>query len=587
MVLVLLVAVVGGSERAEAHAGNYLNFPGPNAGWIEVPDSPALSPAEITVEAWVYVRSGSAFPFGTCPAIVGKGYHQEYGLFICDPGSGLVARWYASQPATHLDGSTIIPFNEWTHIAATYDGSNIKLYVNGVLDASRTDTAFVPLDTNSPLEIGHDADWDETPDGAIDEVRIWNYVRSQTQLHDNMNTALTAGDGLVGAWNFTNGTGEDNTGNGHDGFTMGDLEIISTPLETLSPTPTATPTVTPTETPSGSDTATATATPTETPSGSETPTATPTETPVGSETPTPTPFPGPFLRGDVNCDGNIDGLDALAYLQSDQGLDLYPFTCAGEPLALPAGEPESWLNFGTPGSGYMSVPYSSDLNPTDMISIEVRLDMSSYYAHSGDSCPSLLGNGYQSGYWLGVCNGRIRFYPGGGDDADSEGLVPLNGFHDIAVVSDGTFIKFYIDGVLDSEADGYSGLGQNTNPLYIGSDPDYDYRPNAAFDEVRIFHALLTEEQIAEDAANGVVDSTPDLVALYRMNDVTDAIGNHDGTAVGPLDFGTDLPAPYATDLDCDGVPDVSDVVPLLRYMADLPNAQVSCAAVGTSLPTF
>jgi hypothetical protein len=87
------------------------------------------------------------------------------------------------------------------------------------------------------------------------------------------------------------------------------------PAPSPTPTPTATvPSPTPTNTPPGT-------TPTNTPPAGSTPTNTPPPgaTPTRTRTPTNTPPPGGLL-GDVNCDGRVNSLDALAVLQYSAGL---------------------------------------------------------------------------------------------------------------------------------------------------------------------------------------------------------------------------------------------------------------------------
>ena len=71
---------------------------------------------------------------------------------------------------------------------------------------------------------GHDAD----AKAVFDEVRIWNDVRTETEIQTNMNKTLTGNEnGLVGYWNFDDGTAKDLTSNGNDGEMKGDAQIVN------------------------------------------------------------------------------------------------------------------------------------------------------------------------------------------------------------------------------------------------------------------------------------------------------------------------------------------------------------------------
>jgi len=106
-----------------------------------------------------------------------------------------------------------------------------------------------------------------------------------------------------------------------------------TPTDSPSPTPIDTPTPTPTASPTPTPTASPTPTPTDspTPTPTDPPTPTPTDTPAPTPTPTPSPFPpspsstptptpGPTIKGDANCSGFVDSVDALIALRDAAGL---------------------------------------------------------------------------------------------------------------------------------------------------------------------------------------------------------------------------------------------------------------------------
>ena len=83
-----------------------------------------------------------------------------------------------------------LPVNTWSHLAMTYNGSMMRLFVNGVQVASvpRTGNAVVSAGV---LKIGGNAVWGEWFAGLIDEVRIFNRALTAGELQAVMNTAVT------------------------------------------------------------------------------------------------------------------------------------------------------------------------------------------------------------------------------------------------------------------------------------------------------------------------------------------------------------------------------------------------------------
>ena len=100
-------------------------------------------------------------------------------------------------------GPSVLAVNTWTHLAATFDGATVRLYVNGVQVASQAQTA--PLATTSgTLQIGGDSYPNEYFAGRIDEVRIYNRALSAAEIQTDMATrgrrhAATATAGYDGA----------------------------------------------------------------------------------------------------------------------------------------------------------------------------------------------------------------------------------------------------------------------------------------------------------------------------------------------------------------------------------------------------
>ena len=85
-------------------------------------------------------------------------------------------------------GSTANPLNAWTHVAVTYDGATIRLYVNGTQVASRLAAGAVQSVSN-PLWIGGNQPYGEYFLGLIDEVRVYNRALAQSDIANDMNAS--------------------------------------------------------------------------------------------------------------------------------------------------------------------------------------------------------------------------------------------------------------------------------------------------------------------------------------------------------------------------------------------------------------
>ena len=114
------------------------------------------------------------------------------------------------------NGGTIT-LNKWQHVAATYDGQTIKIYINGILEKSVTHSGIISTNS-SDLEIGSRSGGSAYFDGKIDEFRIWNDARSANEIQDYLHKSLLGNEpGLVAYYPFdqTSGTSsEDYSQNG-------------------------------------------------------------------------------------------------------------------------------------------------------------------------------------------------------------------------------------------------------------------------------------------------------------------------------------------------------------------------------------
>ena len=174
----------GATWTTSGKYGNALNFNGTNA-LVTINNAASLQlTTGMTLEAWVY-------PTVTGPwwgDVIYKGNDNYYLEGTSNP-SGFPAMGGTLPNAPPLYGTGVLALNTWTHLAATYDGATMRLYVNGVQVASRAQTGTIVTSTN-PLQIGGDSIYGQYFTGRIDEVRIYNRALSAAQIQSDMNTPL-------------------------------------------------------------------------------------------------------------------------------------------------------------------------------------------------------------------------------------------------------------------------------------------------------------------------------------------------------------------------------------------------------------
>jgi hypothetical protein len=86
--------------------------------------------------------------------------------------------------------STALTPNTWTHLEVTYNRTAVIIYKNGVPLTSAFGSAFLPATTGT-FQIGA-SEFGENFAGLIDEVRVYNYARTATQVLTDMNTPINA-----------------------------------------------------------------------------------------------------------------------------------------------------------------------------------------------------------------------------------------------------------------------------------------------------------------------------------------------------------------------------------------------------------
>ena len=221
----------GGVSWTGGLFGNALSFDG-NSGTVRVPRKPLLEPTAITVTGWVK-RDGSQNQWAN---LVRKTWGNNSGpTYISwslqvnpsgeNPDVLAFNTGYSGGTQILETPSGAIPDGAWTHVAATYDPSapapQKKLYVNGALVASATETHPILYDASSSgdLYMGQNGGGEEYFAGSLDEVRYYSLALSAQEIAN-----LAFPSGLLGYWKLDEGSGTsafDSSGNGNTGALSG------------------------------------------------------------------------------------------------------------------------------------------------------------------------------------------------------------------------------------------------------------------------------------------------------------------------------------------------------------------------------
>ena len=559
-----------GSSTAFIGATSALTFEGTNAdyAYVNVPDNSTLfnsMKAKMTIEAWIYQSDNAD------NTIIDRGNYnfllQANGTGNANPG----LKFY--NPAIGwIHSSTALPVNEWVHVSMTWDTSSRTLifYKNGV----ETDT-FTGLEslssTAGPVNIGR-----QDPNGCrcnlmngkIDELRLWNVVRSQAEISANMNSTLapvissftptSAGIGatitLTGT-NFTGTTAVSFGGTAASSFTVVSSTSITAVLASGS---------------SGSISVTSnnsTATKTGFTYLSSNTDLSALSISDGSLSPN-------FASGTTAYTANVNNATTSITVTPTQADVNASITVNGIPVVSGAASSAIALNI---GSNTITTIVTAQNGATKTYTLTVTREMippgnalnfdgSNDYVNVGDVIEGFTTitfeawvNHSTSGNWDEICSkayvnsfgitgdDRLWFHLGNGaawfagGGVASNSTIPSNKWTHVAATWDGTTAKLYINGVLDNTAAHTGTVGSNDSLRGIGG---YGSGGSNLFsgkiDELRIYDSVLSQSAIAADMVSTSVTSA-NLIGYYNFDTISSNIlidkstSNFNGTVInGP-----------------------------------------------------
>lgn len=193
--------------------GQAFSFNGTN-GYVSIPDSASLDSLtnHITIEFWM--KSGTTNNNPDWRGLVTKGNSSWR---VMGTSGAKTVDFAADGLTPNLDtgGTRIVNDGNWHHVAAVYDGTNLYLYVDGTLDASRAASGTITK-TSDVLAIGNDTGappgYSYLFNGLIDEVSIYNRALSSQEIQSIYNAKQFVWTNAPAGTNVLTAVATDNSG---------------------------------------------------------------------------------------------------------------------------------------------------------------------------------------------------------------------------------------------------------------------------------------------------------------------------------------------------------------------------------------
>jgi hypothetical protein len=203
----------GATWNATGKYGKALSFNG-TSGYASTPDSPALDIVSAgTLEAWVKINALNQWHGIIAKANTSSDAARNYAMEITNTNQVACFLGNGSAATPLMTSTTALATGAFYHIACTWDGANLKVYVNGVMERSVAQSLTPAANTDS-LMIGQYGGGADFANATIDEIRIYSKALSAAEISSDMSTAITAGASIQGDLN----------GDGH--VTVTDLSIM-------------------------------------------------------------------------------------------------------------------------------------------------------------------------------------------------------------------------------------------------------------------------------------------------------------------------------------------------------------------------
>ncbi|MBL0097112.1 MAG: T9SS type A sorting domain-containing protein [Bacteroidetes bacterium] len=534
--LLLLVLIFAGRT---VNAQYHLNLDGVND-YVRVTYYPALQSATaVTVEAWINATAWKTPIYKGSVICTGNNVGQNNGFDLRAAENGtaefnlsIAGNWVTATSAPIMQTGT------WYHVAGVYSGDSVMIYINGVLRGlTIVSGGMIPSTGN--LNIGESPGWTgRSFSGRIDEVRFWNYGRTQSEITSTICSSLTGTEpGLAGYWKLdaTNGTitAVNSVAGGNNGTlinaSIGSVWVSGDYNCTLSSpdigagalvAPVSNFNLTNAEQVSVSIT-----------NYSTNPiSGFPVSYQIGNNTPVTETVSNPVPPFGTYTFTFTQTADLSTY----QNYSFKTYTglagdvsATNDTLVKTVSNFAVGTNFGINFDGLddkITIADAAALNPTTAITVEAWINATTWRNSIADG--SIIAKDIDApnrGYVLRCGkNGSIEFMisdNGSWKSAASPSVMLTNRWYHIAGVFDGSYVILYINGEMIARTPA-AALSVSPTDLLIGESPTWSGRTfNGRMDEIRIWNIARSQNDIQSNMATSFAGTEPGLAAYYKLDE--------------------------------------------------------------------
>ncbi len=165
----------------------------------------------ITLEAWIYPTAWKTNAYEG--NIIAKEFNTSNYGYMLRCGAGGKLNFAIGDGSWHeiTTANSVLSLNTWQHVAGTYDGNKMRLYLNGVAIDSLSYTGSIAKTPSNNLYIGAHLTYSRYYQGAIDEVKIWSICKSESEILNAKDDELcNPQNGLRAYYKFNQGKAAQN-----------------------------------------------------------------------------------------------------------------------------------------------------------------------------------------------------------------------------------------------------------------------------------------------------------------------------------------------------------------------------------------